>query len=114
MIDQGAQAEKLAVQYLQRNGLKLVEQNYRGRFGEIDLIMQDGTTLVFVEVRLRRNGEFGGAAASIDMRKQQRIVSTAQQYLASLARIPECRFDVVLMDEIEQRNMHWLKNAFDA
>ena len=114
MIDQGAQAEKLAVQYLQQNGLKLVEQNYRGRFGEIDLIMQDGTTLVFVEVRLRRNGEFGGAAASIDMRKQQRIVSTAQQYLASLARIPECRFDVVLMDEIEQRNMHWLKNAFDA
>ena len=114
MIDQGAQAEKLAVQYLQRNGLKLVEQNYRGRFGEIDLIMQDGTTLVFVEVRLRRNGEFGGAAASIDTRKQQRIVSTAQQYLASLARIPECRFDVVLMDEIEQRNMHWLKNTFDA
>ncbi len=76
--------------------------------------MRDGTTLVFVEVRLRRNGDVGGAAASSDTRKQQRIVSTAQQYLAGLACIPACRFDVVLMDDIEQRNMQWLKNAFDA
>jgi putative endonuclease len=114
MKSRGAQAEQLAAQYLQQHGLSLVEQNYRGRFGEIDLIMQDGTTLVFIEVRLRRNGNFGGAAASIDARKQQRIVSTAQQYLSGLARIPACRFDVVLMDDIEQLNMHWLKNAFDA
>jgi putative endonuclease len=114
MKSRGAQAEQLAAQYLQQHGLSLVEQNYRGRFGEIDLIMQDGTTLVFIEVRLRRNDNFGGAAASIDVRKQQRIVSTAQQYLSGLARIPACRFDVVLMDDIEQRKMHWLRNAFDA
>jgi len=114
MISQGAQAEQLAVQYLQQQGLRLVVQNYRGRFGEIDLIMQDGTTLVFIEVRLRRNAGFGGAAASIDARKQQRIISTAQQYLAGLARIPACRFDVVLLDDAEGRNMQWLKNAFDA
>lgn len=114
MKSRGAQAEQLAAQYLQQQGLSLVERNYRGRFGEIDLIMKDGTTLVFIEVRLRRNGDFGGAAASIDAHKRQRIVSTAQQYLSSLARIPACRFDVVLMDDIEQRNMHWLKNAFDA
>jgi putative endonuclease len=114
MKSRGAQAEQLAAQYLLQQGLSLVEQNYRGRFGEIDLIMKDGSTLVFIEVRLRRNGDFGGAAASIDARKQQRIVSTAQQYLSGLSRIPACRFDVVLMDDIEQRNMHWLRNAFDA
>lgn len=114
MIRLGAQAEQLAVQYLQQQGLKLIVQNFRSRFGEIDLIMQHGTTLVFIEVRLRRNAGFGGAAASIDARKQQRIISTAQQYLAGLARIPACRFDVVLLDDAEGRNMQWLKNAFDA
>jgi len=107
----GAQAEQQAALYLQQQGLKLVARNYRGRFGEIDLILQDGATLVFVEVRLRRNDDFGGAAASIDTRKQQRIARTAQQYLAGLAHIPACRFDVVLMDN---HGMQWLKNAFDA
>jgi len=114
MISQGAQAEQLAVQYLQQQGLKLIVQNFRSRFGEIDLIMQDGTTVVFIEVRLRRNAGFGGAAASIGARKQQRIISTAQQYLAGLARIPACRFDVVLLEDVEERNIQWLKNAFDA
>lgn len=114
MIQPGAQAEQLAAQYLQRQGLKLIVQNYRGRFGEIDLIMRDGTTLVFIEVRLRRNADFGGAAGSIDTRKQQRIINTAQQYLASLARTPPCRFDVVLMADAKGADMQWLKNAFDA
>jgi putative endonuclease len=108
---QGAQAEQRAAHYLQQQGLKLIAQNYRGRFGEIDLILQDGAALVFVEVRLRRNDDFGGAAASIDTRKQQRIIRTAQQYLADLAHIPACRFDVVLMNN---HGMQWLKNAFDA
>jgi putative endonuclease len=76
--------------------------------------MNDGATLVFIEVRLRRNAGFGGAAASINASKQQRIISTAQQYLASLARIPACRFDVVLLDDAEGRNLQWLRNAFDA
>lgn len=107
----GTQAEQQAALYLHRQGLKLVAQNYRGRFGEIDLILQDGAALVFVEVRLRRNDDFGGAAASIDTRKQQRIIRTAQQYLADLAHIPACRFDVVLVDN---HGMQWLKNAFDA
>ncbi len=114
MIKHGAQAEQLAAQFLQQQGLKLVAQNYRSRFGEIDLIMQDGTTLVFIEVRLRRNAGFGGAAASIDTHKQQRIIRTAQQYLASLARTPPCRFDAVLLDDMQGCNMQWLKNAFDA
>ena len=114
MIKHGAHAEQLAAQYLQHQGLKLIVQNYRSRFGEIDLIMQDGTTLVFIEVRLRRNADFGGAAASIDAHKQQRLIRTAHQYLAGFARTPPCRFDPVLMDDVKSENVQWLKNAFNA
>ena len=114
MINLGAQAEQWAAHYLQKQGLKLIEQNYRGRFGEIDLIMQDGATLVFVEVRLRRNADFGGAADSLDTRKQQRIIRTSQQYLSSLAHIPACRFDAVLLGDAQGNDAQWLKNAFDA
>ena len=114
MNERGRRAEQWAAQYLQRQGLQLVAQNYRSRYGEIDLIMQDGATLVFVEVRLRRNAGFGGAAASIDAHKQQRIVRTAQQYLAALPRTPPCRFDAVLLDDDAGGNAQWLKNAFDA
>jgi putative endonuclease len=110
----GVLAEQLALKYLQQHGLQLIAQNYRSRFGEIDLIMQDGATVVFIEVRLRRNAAFGGAAASIDTRKRQRIISTAQQYLAGLARAPACRFDAILLDGMTEQNMQWLKNAFDA
>ncbi|MFZ5502692.1 MAG: YraN family protein [Pseudomonadota bacterium] len=110
----GADAELSAVRYLKQQGLVVVAQNYRGRFGEIDLVMRDGETLVFVEVRLRCNPGFGGAAASIDARKQRRIIRTAQQYLATLEKIPVCRFDVVLLDNPQGDEVQWLKNAFDA
>lgn len=114
MNPHGAQAESWALQYLQRHGLRLVTQNYRSRFGEIDLIMQDGAVLVFVEVRMRRNSRFGGAAASIDTAKQRRLILTAQQYLGTLARVPACRFDVVLLQDAQGARMEWLKNAFSA
>jgi putative endonuclease len=114
MTGLGGQAEQLAAQYLQQHGLKLIEQNYRSRYGEIDLIMIDGTTVVFIEVRLRQHAGFGGAAASIDARKQKRIISTAQQYLAGLVHMPPCRFDAVLLDDAQGERMQWLKNAFDT
>lgn len=114
MSARGAQAEQWAAQYLQRQGLKLVAQNYRSRFGELDLIMQQGDTLVFVEVRQRGSAEFGGAAASIDLHKQQRLIHTAQHYLAGLSRTPPCRFDALLMDDAEGGNAQWLRNAFEA
>lgn len=113
-MNSGAQAEQWAAQYLLQHGMEPVAKNYRGRFGEIDLIMRDGATLVFIEVRLRHNADFGGAAASIDARKQQRVIRTAQQYLASLERTPPCRFDVVLMDDVLGKNLQWLRNAFEA
>lgn len=113
-MSKGAQAEKLAAQYLQQNGLALVQQNYRCRYGEIDLIMQDGTTLVFVEVRLRSRNDFGGAAASIDFAKQAKLVRSAQHYLSGLRKTPPCRFDAVLMRATDSARIEWLKNAFDT
>jgi putative endonuclease len=107
----GARAELIAAEYLRRHGLALVQSNYRCRFGEIDLILRDGETLVFAEVRQRSRGDFGGAAASIDQHKQQRLILTAQHYLASSPRLPPCRFDAVLLDAAD--NIEWVKNAFE-
>jgi putative endonuclease len=112
-MNSGLQAEQWAAQHLQQQGLTLIAQNYRSRFGEIDLIMQDGKVLVFIEVRLRKNSDFGGAAASIDQRKQQRIILTAQHYLATLKQLPPCRFDAVLINKTDKK-FEWLKNAFEA
>jgi len=110
----GAQAEQTAARFLQQQGLRLVQANYRCRFGEIDLILKDGDILVFAEVRMRSNNDFGGAAASIDARKQSKLILTAQHYLASLSSTPPCRFDAVLMSTAEgQDGIEWVKNAFE-
>lgn len=110
----GAEAEQWAAAFLRQQGLQPVTHNYRCRWGEIDLIMQDGAVLVFVEVRLRHRSDYGGAAASIDGRKQQRLIQTARHYLSQLPRTPPCRFDVVLLHDDGGHNAEWLKNAFDA
>lgn len=110
----GKEAERWAAEYLQQQGLLLVTQNFRSRLGEIDLVMRDGDTLVFVEVRQRRNADFGGAAASVDMKKQKKLIRAAQFYLARLHHMPPCRFDVVLMDDDKGLHAQWIRNAFDA
>lgn len=114
MSGNGAAAEKLAAAYLQQNGLVLLESNFSCRFGEIDLILQDAGVIVFVEVRLRTHGSFGGAAASITLPKQARIVKAAQMYLQKLSRQPQCRFDVVLLNRLDAEKIEWIKNAFEA
>jgi putative endonuclease len=111
----GAQAEQFAARFLQQRGLSLLQQNYRCHQGEIDLILQDDDTLVFVEVRLRNRSDFGGAAASIDRHKQQRLIRAAQHYLSTLPHVPPCRFDAVLLQEPDgSTGVEWLKNAFEA
>ena len=107
--------EETALRHLQQAGLRLVTRNYRtpGRGGgEIDLVMRapDGT-LVFVEVRARSGLAHGGAAASIGVAKQRRIVRGAQQYLLRFETPPPCRFDVVAIDGDA---LQWLKAAFDT
>jgi putative endonuclease len=109
----GAAAEQLAADYLQRAGLSLIERNFRVRGGEIDLICRDGKTTVSVEVRLRSRGDFGGAAASITAAKQARLILAARHWLLRHGETP-CRFDCVLLDGLEPKNIEWLRNAFSA
>ena len=113
-ISSGAQAEQLAAKFLQRQGLKLLQQNYCCRFGEIDLILQDGDTLVFAEVRLRSSNDFGGAASSINAAKQGKLTRTAQHYLAKLARTPPCRFDAILLQAVDGSDIEWIRDAFGS
>ena len=113
MLKRGDDAEQLAADFLHQRGLRVVERNYRCRGGEIDLICEDGKTLVFIEVRLRSNERFGGAAASITGAKQQRVILAARHYLASRVERP-CRFDAVLLDRLDPDHIEWIKNAFDA
>jgi len=101
----GARAEMLAAQFLVARGLTIVTRNFRTRRGEIDLIARDGDTLVFVEVRLRRSQFFGGAGASITAAKCARLTAAANSYLVMLGTEPPCRFDAVLLDELDADNL---------
>jgi len=109
----GNAAEDAALAHLQAAGLQLLERNYRTPGGEIDLIVRErGGTLVFVEVRSRASGAFGGAGASIGAPKQKRIVLAARHYLQRFGSAPPpCRFDAVLVDG---SGLQWLQAAFDA
>lgn len=111
----GQWAEELALAHLCTQGLQLITRNYRCRGGEIDLIMQHQTVLVFVEVRYRASHYSGGSAESIDYRKQQRILLTAQHYLQAhpQARSFPCRFDVVLLKGNQTSpQVQWIADAF--
>jgi putative endonuclease len=111
----GDAGEDLAVRYLSRHGLTLLERNYRCRFGEIDLIMREARTLVFVEVRMRQRADFGGAAASINAAKQAKLVKTAQHYLAHRGKDQPCRFDALLLSGVDaSARIEWIKDAFSA
>lgn len=112
----GEAAEQLAADYLQRQGLKLIERNFRVRGGEIDMICRDGKTTVFVEVRLRSRNDFGGAAASITATKQARLILAARHWLLRHGESP-CRFDCILLDGLDVHNsntIEWLRDAFSA
>ncbi len=110
----GDNAENQACNYLQQQGLKLIERNYRSRRGEIDLVMQQDKTLVFVEVRLRTNERFGSAAESVTPRKQGRIIAAAQHYLQQQPNSLACRFDVVAISGKEAPSINWIPNAFQS
>ena len=93
---QGDNAERLALEFLQSQGLQWVCANFRCKVGELDLVMRDGEALVIVEVRFRQSEQFGGALASITRQKQARIVAATQHYVI-INRLSHCaiRFDVV-------------------
>ena len=112
-ISKGWEAERYAETYLLNQGLTLIERNYRCRFGEIDLVMQEEMVIVFIEVRMRGSQRFGGAASSITSFKQGKLTRTARYYLASLRSVPPCRFDVVLLSGTKGEGMEWIRNAFE-
>lgn len=110
----GKAAEDLAVEYLEKSGLVCLTRNFSCRYGEIDLIMHDKNTLVFVEVRYRKTNTFGGAIASVTYSKQQKIIHTAQYYLQKMNQYNSiCRFDVVAISlKDEKPIIEWIENAF--
>ncbi len=112
---EGALAEEAACVLLQSRGLALLARNARYPFGELDLVMRDGNTLAFVEVRLRKDARFGGAAASVDAGKRRKLALAAQAWLSShhdFARAP-CRFDVVAVVRGSQgMECEWIPAAF--
>lgn len=110
----GRRHEDDALEHLQQQGLELLARNYSCRIGEVDLILRDGDTTVFVEVRYRRSGAHGGALASISHAKAWRVARAAQVYMKA-ARIPgdaAIRFDVVAIDG-HPPTLRWLKAAFE-
>ncbi len=113
----GNDAEHQACTYLQSNDLVLLEKNFSTKAGEVDLIMRDDKhndeTLVFVEVRYRKNADFGGAAASVTPKKQQRIIKAALAYQQKYAPQSSMRFDVVAI-EGDNRELNWIQNAFSG
>jgi putative endonuclease len=110
----GDDAERIAEQFLHQRGLKTITKNFHCRYGEIDLVMQHGDVLVFTEVRYRASAKFGGAAASIHVAKQRRIIAAAEFYLSTMRTPPACRFDAILMNKLNVDNVEWIQDAFGA
>ena len=118
-LQQGEDAEAACCKYLQSQGLRLVDKNFSCRSGEIDIIMLDKTTLVFVEVRFRKNNTFGGGLESITLSKQKKLRNTAELYLQKNNQYKNARFDVVSMSKNNQTKLNkqhysfnWIINAF--
>lgn len=116
--DKGQYAEELACRFLKQQGLSCIKRNYHCRFGEIDLIMQQDSTIVFVEVRYRKAGSMVDSITSIDYNKQQKLYRSAENYLQH-NRIPDsipARFDVVAItqDADTQPEINWIRNAIEG
>ena len=108
----GTAWEERAAEFLKREGCEILERNFRGRRGEIDLIVRDGRYLVFVEVKYRKNADSGFPEEAVDYRKQRIISRVAQEYLLKkrLSETTPCRFDVVAICGERVRHS---KNAFE-
>ena len=115
-LARGEWAEQCAQNFLADQGLKLLTRNFRGKHGEIDLIMEDGRTLVFIEVRFRKSDRFGSAAESITTAKQSRILKTAGLFLQLNKINQPIRFDVITLspEQPDENHLNWIKNAFQA
>jgi putative endonuclease len=113
----GDAVEAAALRFLEADGLRLLARNASARGGELDLVMADGATVVFVEVRYRADAAFGGGAASVDARKRRKLVRAAQVWLLRHPRHANapCRFDVMAASgDPATPTFDWLRDAFRA
>lgn len=112
----GARAESCAIDFLKSKGLIELSRNYHSRYGEIDLIMQDGQILVFIEVRYRNETQYMKPLESIDNRKVRKIIKTSQDYIQKNITSPRyCRFDIIsLTGSLDKPIIDWIQDAFDA
>lgn len=113
----GQSGERLAEDYLCKQGLKLITRNYHCRQGEVDLIMELGSEIIFVEVRSRGPGSLASAAESVTPAKQRKLSLAALHYLDEhKLHQKHCRFDVVAItvQNNGKAEVEWLTNAFEA
>ncbi len=108
----GKQGEEMATRFLQEKGLTLVAKNYRHRRGEIDLVMRDRDTLVFVEVKLRRNANFGDPETFVDQSQAERIAEAADHYVHEMEWEGNIRFDIVAITLQPQITIEHFEDAF--
>jgi len=114
-INTGKQGEALAVEFLEKNGYRVLENNFRTRYGEIDIIAIEGKTLAFIEVKTKTNSKFGNPVMAVDLRKQRQLSKTAMMYLTQ-KRLNDCpaRFDVVGISIMEDKTeVELIRNAFE-
>lgn len=113
----GQLSEKIALEYLRKQGLKHISSNYRCKLGEIDIIMRDKGDLVFIEVRCRNNESFGTALETVTQSKQLKLIRTAEHYLQTqnASYMENCRFDVLAITQLMNNpKIEWIKNAFTS
>lgn len=112
----GNQAERLAEQLLLDQGMRLLARNYRCKQGELDLVMRDRDTVVFVEVRYRRTSQWGYAAETVDWRKQKKLIAAAHHYILTHPHLADnaCRFDVIAAEgnPADPASYRWIREAF--
>jgi putative endonuclease len=113
-LEYGQQAEQQALDFLQNQGLKLQERNFRCKTGEIDLVMRDAETLVFVEVRFRQSNDFGHALETVTQKKQRKLIASANRYLQVNHIDSACRFDIVALNGSGSAPIEWIKNAIQT
>ncbi len=114
-LNRGKSAEQLACLYLKKYGFNLVTRNYRNRRGEIDLIVENDSMMLIVEVRYRSNPHYGLASESVDFRKQAKIIQCAEQYLAANPPTKQVRLDVITVTPAQpEPKIIWIKDAFRA
>lgn len=106
----GEHSEQLACDYLLQQGLQIKDRNFRCKYGELDLVMEESSTLVIVEVRFRKSDKYGGALESITRKKQSRIIAATQYYLMKNKLSNAIRFDVIALSNNTEIN--WIQNAF--